>query len=170
MDQTVEQNPKTVLVIRKPDRTIHKVPIENKGVLMSMMMHMDPEKKWGIEEMAYDKAMKLPFIDENYVTAGEATELLNEKDQQIAELMAQLEAKNGNGHIAIPVEDERDKKIRELMEELEKKNQPIETAEAKIKRIAAAANSLTVLEILGDDTRVTVKTAADKKIAALTGD
>jgi FMN-dependent NADH-azoreductase len=90
-----------VLVIRKTDKTIHKVPLSNKASLMAYN-NLQPEgKKWKFEEMDEAEAEKLPFIDESYVTAAEAQDkakelelAVEEKDALIAELNAKLAALN----------------------------------------------------------------------------
>lgn len=91
-----------VLVIRKPDRTIHTVGISNKATLMAYNNRLPVGQRWVFEEMDEKEAAKLPAIDPNYVTAGEATTKLkeseakiSEKDSRIAELEKMLEALNG---------------------------------------------------------------------------
>lgn len=136
-----------VLVIRKTDKTIHKVPVENKATLLAFNNRLPEGKKWIFEEMEEEEAEKLPFIDENYVTAAQAQDkakqlegIVTEKDARIAELEALLAAKNA----------------------------PIETAEALIAKINAAQNEDEVKLIAGSDIRKTVIDAAAKKIASFT--
>lgn len=88
-----------VLVVRKPDRTVHVVPLNNKALLMGMNHRLPATHKMKFEEMEEKDALKLPFIDENYVSPLKAQEKvkemegeLNEKDSRIAELEARLAA------------------------------------------------------------------------------
>jgi hypothetical protein len=90
-----------VLVIRKTDKTIHKVPLANKARLLAFNNRNPEGKKWKFEEMDEDEAAKLPFIDESYVTAAEAQDkakeleiTVSEKDAKIAELEKLLAEKN----------------------------------------------------------------------------
>jgi hypothetical protein len=90
-----------VLVIRKPDRTIHKVSLANKAALMAYNNLQPDSLKWTFEEMDEDKADKLPFIDDNYIASADAhtkaKELavtVSEKDAKIAELEALLATKS----------------------------------------------------------------------------
>lgn len=179
----LEIRPKDLLVIRKPDRTIHKVEVRNAGVLMGMNSHADPAKQWNFKIMPYDEAMKLPFIDENYVTSAEAAEAMKNKDDEIAELRAQLEAKTNSTVTMVPqpppIEDPKDKRIRELTEALERgiiQQKPIrhqisaeefETANQKIKKIINASTIEEVNNIFDNDCRVTVQGAANKRVKQL---
>lgn len=90
-----------VLVVRKTDKTIHKVPLANKAALLSYNNRLPVELKWKFEEMEEEEAAKLPFVDESYVTAAAAQEkakeleiTVSEKDAKIAELEALLASKN----------------------------------------------------------------------------
>jgi len=90
-----------ILVVRKPDKTIHKVPLNNKAALMGYSNRLPSGQKWKFEEMEEEEAEKLPFIDESYVTAAEAQDKAKEleitvskKDAKIAELEALLASKN----------------------------------------------------------------------------
>ena len=85
----------TVLVIRKPDKTIHKVPLDNKAALISYNNRLPAGLKWKFEEIEEEEAMKLPFIDESYVTVAEAQDKANEFADTInrqAERLKELEA------------------------------------------------------------------------------
>lgn len=135
-----------VLVIRKTDKTIHKAPLANKAVLTAHNNRLPAGKKWVIEEMEEDEAAKLPFIDDAYVTAAEATNKLKaieksveQKDSKIAELEAKLAALGNPGQL---------------------------TAVDAIAKIKAATTKEQVLAILGNDERKTVKDAADIAIAS----
>ncbi len=137
-----------VLVIRKTDKTIHKVAIENKATLMAFSNRLPAGQQWKFEEMEEEEAEKLPFIDDSYVTAAEAQDkakvlevAVSEKDAKIAELEALLAAKN-----TTPVQLK---------------------AEEVIEKITKATTVDEVKILLGDDVRVTVKKAADAKIAEL---
>lgn len=86
-----------VLVVRKPDRTVHVVPLNNKALLMGMNHRLPVSHKMKFEEMEEKEALALPFFDENYVSPALAQEKLKEvegdlkeKDSKIAELEAQL--------------------------------------------------------------------------------
>lgn len=88
-----------VLVIRKTDKTIHKVALQNKAALMSYSNRLPLANRWKFEEMEEEEAEKLPFIDDSYVTAGEAQSKVKEleainddKDNKIKELEARLAA------------------------------------------------------------------------------
>lgn len=95
-----------VLVIRKADKTIHKVPLGNKAALMAYN-NLQPENvKWKMEEMDEDEAEKLPFIDENYISAADAQQkakeleaTVSEKDAKIAELEALLATKSSEAKL-----------------------------------------------------------------------
>lgn len=136
-----------VLVIRKTDKTIHKVPLQNKSALMSYNNRLPDGKKWKFEEMEEEEADKLPFIDESYVTAGEAQVKVKALESESAE---------------------KDARIKELEAKLALMNSasPLETAVQKIERINAAESAGAVAEILGDDDRKTVQDAATKKMAS----
>lgn len=129
-----------VLVIRKPDRTIHRVPLANKPRIMSANNKLKQADKWTLEEMDEKEAEKLPYIDNDFVPAAEAQGVIKEKDERIKELEEKLALLNAN--------------------------QPTETAPEKIARINAAETPEAVNIITGDDDRKTVKDAAEKKIAS----
>lgn len=129
-----------VLVIRKPDRTVHQVPVSNKAKILGYNNRLPQKDQWRIEEMDEKEAAKLPYIDKDYVTAADAQEKLKEKDNQIKDLEARLKA-------------------------LTSKQAP-ETATNKIAQIQAAKTAEDVNAILGDDDRKTVKVAAEKMIAS----
>jgi hypothetical protein len=135
-----------VLVIRKTDKTIHKVALANKSRLMAFNNRQPEGKKWSFEEMEEAEAEKLPFIDENYVTAAEAQDKAKELEIAVTE---------------------KDAKIAELEAMLAAKNAPQEKAELVIEKISKAVNEKEVSEIVGEDTRKTVLTAATEKIASL---
>lgn len=129
-----------VLVVRKPDRTIHQIPMSNKAKVLGYNNRLARRDQWQIEEMDEEEAAKLPFFDTNYVSPAEAQSKIKEKDDKIKELEAKLALLNAN--------------------------QPAETATDKIARINAAESAEAVTAILGNDDRKTVKDAADKMIAS----
>ena len=136
-----------VLVIRKTDKTIHKVALDNEARLRAFSNRLPEGQRWKFEGMEEEEADKLPFIDESYVTAAEAQDkakvleiTVTEKDAKIAELEALLAAKNA----------------------------PLETAETLIVKINAALTEEEVKVIAGADVRKTVIDAAAKKIASFT--
>ena len=131
-----------VLVVRKPDRTIHQVPIANKARLMGYNNRLPKRDQWRIEVMDEEAAKKLPYLDANYVSAAEAQGKLQEKDEKIKELEAKLAALNAS------------------------KEPATETAADKIAKINEAKDEAAVNAILGTDDRKTVKEAADKRIAS----
>jgi hypothetical protein len=99
-----------VLVIRKTDKTIHKVNMQNKATLQAFNNRLPAGQKWTFEEMEEEEADKLPFIDDAYVTAGEAqnkvgvlTQEGEVKDARIAELEAKLAALSASAEPAAPV-------------------------------------------------------------------
>lgn len=137
-----------VLVIRKTDKTIHKVNLNNKATLMAY--NQRSKLGWKFEEMEEEEANKLPFIDESYVTAAEAQTKVKqleaateEKDAQIAALQAQLAALNGGGGTIVSL-----------------------TAIEVIEKIKAATNADEVNTLLGNDERKSVQEAASKKLAS----
>jgi hypothetical protein len=135
----------TVLVIRKTDKTIHKVALENKARLMAFSNRLPEGQKWKFEEMDEKEADKLPFIDESYVTAAEAQDKAKELEGVVSE---------------------KDAKIAELEKLLAAKNAPAETAEPVIVKILSAENAEEVNKISEGDTRKGVIEAAAKKIAS----
>ncbi len=89
-----------ILVVRKSDKTVHRVTLDNKALLMNYSNNLPAGEQWKFEEMDEAAANKLEAIDESYVTAAEAQmkakdlqKDLTAKDAMIAELQAQL-AKN----------------------------------------------------------------------------
>lgn len=134
-----------VLIIRKPDATIHQVPMANKAFLKAFNNRLPGGQKWSFEEMSEEEAAKLPFIDPEYVTAGEAVTKLKSLEGTLSE---------------------KDKMIAELEARLATLSAPAETAVQKIDRIDAATSQDEVTSILGDDGRKTVQDAAAKKIAS----
>lgn len=88
-----------VLVVRKTDKTIHVVPLGNKAILMGMNHRLPATHKMKLEVMEESEALKLPFIDPNYVSPSQAQDKLKavegelqEKDSQIADLQAKIDA------------------------------------------------------------------------------
>lgn len=151
---------KKVLVIRKPDASIHVVALVNKASLMLYNKNLKPSDKWTFEEMDEDKAAKLPYIDPHYVSAanaskkvGELESKLSDKDQEIADLKKQLaEAAKGNGTGGNASTSSPKKVYAEN----------VATVVAKIKKAkdVDAVNALTK-----DDERAGVLQAAEKQIA-----
>ncbi len=142
-----------VLVIRKTDKTIHVVPMLNKAFVHSFNNRQSAEKKWKIEEMEEEEAANLPFVDETYITASEAQDKVkqlessnSDKDKRIAELEAMLAANDNSG----------------------KANQGSITAADLIAKIATIESIDELNAIIGGgETRVTVLTAINKRIAEL---
>lgn len=137
-----------VLIIRKTDKTIHQVAIANKATLMAYNNRLPAGKKWIIEEMEEKEAAKLPFIDDAYVTAAEATQKLKQleksaeaKDNKIAELEALLAAAKAPAKSRL-------------------------TAEETIALIEKAEDADAAAELANGDERKTVIEAAQKKIAS----
>lgn len=141
---------KQVLVVRKNDKTIHVLPIENKASIESYNNRQSPANKWKIELMDADEAKKLPFVDENFVTAADAISqaqqlktVVAEKDARLLELEAQLA-------------------------EYKKAQEPKQlTAQEVVDKINEATTPEQVNEIADGDTRKTVIDAASKKIESL---
>lgn len=86
-----------VLVIRKPNARIEKVPLFNKAALMAYNNKLKKDQQWTFEVMDEEKAAELPHIDPNYITGAKAVQkvgalekAVTEKDQQIAALQKQL--------------------------------------------------------------------------------
>ena len=134
-----------LLVIRKPDKTIHKIPMSNKAAAMAFSNKLPAGLKWKFEEMEEEDALKLPFLDTKYITASDAQSVVKEKDQLISD---------------------KDKQIAELEAKIAALSAGSETATQKIDRINAADSADTVKEILGADDRKTVIDAAAKKTAS----
>lgn len=130
-----------VLIIRKPDSTVHQVPLENEARLKSLNNMFPTELQWSFEKMDKEEAAKLDFIDPNFVTGVEAVERNADLQKQIDDLKAQLAAANGEEGKA-------------------------EKAVDLIARINAAETAKEVKEILGSDERATVIAAAEKKTAS----
>lgn len=91
-----------VLVIRKPDATIHVVELANKSHLMGYNKKLKADQRWTIEEMDREKAELLPHIDPNFVSPAKAVEklanmenVLSKKDQEIEDLKQQLAKLSG---------------------------------------------------------------------------
>ncbi|WP_346236752.1 hypothetical protein ABDK00_014045 [Niabella insulamsoli] len=130
-----------VLVVRKTDRTIHVVPVEQEAFYKSMNNRLKANDRMVLEVMSEEEAKKLPFYDKNFKGAGAANAEIREKDERIAELEQRLAALQGGGKSE-------------------------ETAQEKIARINAATSLEDVILITGDDERKTVKDAAEKKAAS----
>ena len=88
-----------VLVVRKPDRTIHSCPIANQATLMALSNRLPAGQKWKFEVMAKSKAEALGAEDTNYVTQSNAIDkiaaankAIEDRDVAIADLNAKLEA------------------------------------------------------------------------------
>lgn len=146
-----------VLVVRKKDRTVHVVPLANKALLMGMNYRLPETHKMKLEVMEESEAIKLPFIDENYVTASQAQDKLkqaegelSEKDNQIAELEAKLAALLSQQSATKPEETAKQATAAELIEVI-----------GKAKTVEDAQS------YLENETRVTVLNAISKRIAEL---
>lgn len=143
-----------VLKITKQDKTTHVSPLSNKAFLEAFNKRQPGEKRWKIEEIDEAEAEKLPFMDESYVTAGEAQKKLEvlakeseDKDKEIARLKSLLEGNAGSGTSS------------------EKK-----TAEEVIALINAATKKEDIEKLIEGDTRKTVNDAAKKKIESLSAE
>lgn len=149
-----------VLVIRKPDGTIQRTQLRNKATLMALSNRLPVGKQWQFEEMSEDKANALPFIDPDFIPAGEAvnklkvvTGQLEEKDAEIERLKQQLAGlqsagAGGGGNVAAL------KKVYAL-------NVKDTVALINKSKDAAAVN-----ELIKDEDRKGVLDAATKKIAS----
>ncbi len=137
-----------VLKITKPDKTIHVVPITNKGFYQSFNRRQKADKKWKVEEIDEKDAKDLPFVDESHVSPMEAVKKLDDANARIAELEALL-AEKGADNTGNPAP------VVELK------------AADKIELIKVATTADQVNEILGTDGRATVVAAATKRIAEL---
>jgi hypothetical protein len=80
-----------VVVIYKPDKTIHQAPSGNLGLLMKHNHLLPESEKWVIEEMEEEEAKKLPFINDKYVSVTDAKDKIKEQNSLIKELTAKLE-------------------------------------------------------------------------------
>lgn len=143
-----------VLVIRKTDRSIHKVNPSNEATLKA---HNNRSKLgWTFELMDEEEANKLPFIDTAYVTAGEAQEKVKSLEQ------------TNNDNLA---------KIKEMEEKLAALSGSTGTAPvltsglSALHGIEAVNNAATAHEVTiltAGETRTTVLKAAEEKIASFT--
>lgn len=144
-----------VLVIRKPDKTVHSVPLSNKSRLLAYNKNLPDTHKWTFEEMEEELASKLPFIDESFVSAAEAIIKVKDLEGTLAERQAVLDSKNEELETA-------NAKLAELQKQLAETS----SAKEKIALIKAAKSKEEVTNILGDDTRTTVVAAANDMIAS----
>lgn len=144
-----------VLVVSKTDRTRHVVPLDNKAILMGMNHRLPATHKMKLEVMEEEEALKLPFIDPNYISPAHAQDKLKEvegelqeKDSQIAELQAQIDA---------------------LTKQQSTKTDPAKplTAPEAIEAIGKAETVEAAKAFLENESRVTVVAAATKRIAEL---
>ena len=85
-----------ILVVTKPDKTTHKLPLSNKAAILRHNTLLDKAEQWKVEEMDEKEAEKVPFVDESYVTAGEALLQLDEKEKTIKDLEAKLALLQGD--------------------------------------------------------------------------
>jgi len=79
-----------VLIVRKPDRTIHQMPLANKAVIMGYSNRLPAAQQYKFEEMDEKEAAKLPYIDTNFVTAADASDKIKAKDKELAQKDAKL--------------------------------------------------------------------------------
>ncbi len=87
-----------MLVVRKPDRTIHQITLANKAVLMGVSNHLPLAQQYKFEEIDEEelKKLKLPYLDANYVSGADARDKIKEKDKELADkdkLIKQMEEK-----------------------------------------------------------------------------
>ena len=130
-----------VLVLRKADKTIHIVPVDQEAFYKAQNNRLPVNDRMGLEIMDEEEAIKLSWYDKDYKSAADANASLREQEDKIAELEARLSALQGG--------------VKQ------------ETAVEKISRINEAATIESVNEILGEDSRATVKSAAEARISAL---
>lgn len=126
-----------VLVIRKTDRTIHKVPMANKIALQAYNNRQPAALKWTFEEMDEEQAAKLPFFDTDYVTPadaqGKVKEVTAEKDAALEQLRA-LQAQEAN-------KDSEIEKLRAEQARLAGKDSEIEKLKAQLATAQKAAGA-----------------------------
>lgn len=79
-----------VLKITKTDKTTHIVPLSNKAALLKYNSLLPDSQKWKFEEIDEKEAKNVPFIDESYVTAGEAQVKVSELQDAMAEKEAKI--------------------------------------------------------------------------------
>ena len=139
-----------LLKVTKPDKTIHTMPLDNKAFYLAYNNRLPVEQRWTIEEIDEEEAIDHPFIDESFVTPLEGAQKANELQKVVVD---------------------KDKEIEELKKQLAEKQTPAApkfSADQAIALIGVAKSADQVNELIKDDTRVTVKAAADAKIAELT--
>jgi cell division protein FtsB len=149
-----------VLVIRKPDATIHVVELSNQASLMQYNRNLKADKKWTLEVMDREKAEALPHIDPNFVSPGKAVEKLSQlakeneaKDAEINALKDQLAKLQAGGGAADPGKGAGGSgaKVYDL------------TVTDTVKLIKKAKDAAAVDAIVGEDDRKGVLDAAEKQ-------
>lgn len=92
-----------VLVITKPDKSVHVVPVTHKAFYQHNNTLLPDGQKWSIKEVDEDEAKDLPMIDENFVTPLEAVEQTTSLKKQNAVLQARLDEllKRANGDLPL---------------------------------------------------------------------
>lgn len=136
-----------VLVIRKTDKTIHQAPLANKAVLQALNNRLPVKDRFVLEEMDEKEAAKLPPIDKEYVTGGEAVAKVKDLQAENEALKAQLQKlqdAQGGGTETL-------------------------TAKDLIAKINEAGTEDEVNKLVGEDERVSVLNAAKKRIAEING-
>lgn len=139
-----------VLVIRKSDKTIHIVPVDQEAFYRSQNNRLAANDKMGLEVMDEEKALALGFFDKSYKGASEANANLREKDDKIAELEAKLKALQGDSDRTGLISDkekraeliaEHNKAIEDLNKAVEEKahHMTIKALQAKVDETAKAA-------------------------------
>jgi len=151
----------TVLVIRKPDATIHVVELANAAALQQYNNKLRPDQKWKFETMDRTKAAALPHIDPDFVTPAQALQKIDKlnadntaKDEEIEKLrnqLAALTAGNGSGSAASSGNASQAAKVYTL------------TVPKTVELIKKAKDDAAVDAIVGEDDRAGVLNAAKKQ-------
>lgn len=136
-----------VLMITKPDSTIHVVPLAIKNFWDAHNNRSKPQDRVKMEVIDEKEVEDLPTHDPNYLNPTEAVEAVDTLKKENAEKDAEIE------------------KLRKQL--AQQANPPIAKAEDVITKINWATTVETIEDLVKGDERKTVKDAADKKIAAL---
>lgn len=81
-----------ILVVTKPDKTVHRMPLANKAGIMQYNNRVKLADRWNIQEMDEEEANALPFVNVDFVADEGAAAKIKAKENELAEKDAQLKA------------------------------------------------------------------------------
>lgn len=140
-----------VLKITKPNKSVvfGEVAAKRKLEFQNTLKKVEDRLHLEVVEMTDEEIAKHPGFDENYVPVGKG-----DSSNQLALLKKQLET-----------EGDENKELKKQIEELEKKIvvPPTVSAAQLVAMIEGAESAEEIDELVGDDTRVSIAKAADKK-------